>query len=141
MCIVLPETINILMKCAPPKKVLGCPRELYYRFTCMYIAFSSERSLLTLKMPSTVIQRRFKVVFWWFKGGLRLFSDVLEWECCTFQAIDENSFQPPILDYSFKYRSDDIHTFDTEVTDVMSKTEVSLFDRALWLYILRQPTI
>ena len=57
-------------------------REIYYKF--MYIAPSSDWSLLTLDLPFKVILRRFKVVFW-----------CLEWECCTFQKIDENSFKWP----------------------------------------------
>ena len=59
----------------------GCPWECYhYRF--MYIAPSSSHSLLNLNVPFKLILRRFDVVFW-----------CLEWDCCTFQKIDENSIQ------------------------------------------------
>ena len=44
----------------------------YHRF--MFIAPSSDHSLLTLNLPFKVILRRFEVVFW-----------CLECECCTFQ--------------------------------------------------------
>ena len=54
--------------------------EFYHRF--MYLAPSSDCSLLTLSLPFKVILRRFEVVFW-----------CLEWECCIFQEIDENSFK------------------------------------------------
>ena len=47
----------------------------YHRF--MYTAPSSDHSLLTLNLP-------FKVIWGCFL--------CLEWECCTFQKIDENSF-------------------------------------------------
>ena len=43
---------------------------------------SSDHSLLTLNLPFEVILRWCEVVFW-----------CLEWECCTFQKIDENSFK------------------------------------------------
>ena len=58
----------------------GCPEEFNHRF--MYIAPSSDCSLVTPHLPFKVILQRFKVVFW-----------CLEWKCCTFQKIDENSFQ------------------------------------------------
>ena len=62
----------------------GCPIEFYHNRFMYKVAPSNDRSLLTLILP-----------FW---GGLRLFSDVcMEWECCTFQKIDENSLNPPIL--------------------------------------------
>ena len=46
----------------------------------MYIAPSSDHSLMTLNLPFMVLIRRCEVVFWF-----------LEWECCTFQKNDENS--------------------------------------------------
>ena len=58
----------------------GCHQKVYHRF--MYIAPSSDHSLLTPNLPFKVILREFEVVFW-----------CLEWECCTFQKIDENSFK------------------------------------------------
>ena len=48
----------------------------------IHITPSRECSLLTLNLPFKVILRRFEVVSW-----------CLEWECCTFQNIDENSFK------------------------------------------------
>ena len=47
----------------------------------MYKAPSSDCSL-TLNLSFKVILRQFQVVFW-----------CLEWECCTFQKINENSFK------------------------------------------------
>ena len=54
----------------------------------MHIAPSSDHSLLTLNLPFNVILRKFEIV-----------SRCLEWEWCTFQKIDENSFKStnPIL--------------------------------------------
>ena len=51
------------------------PQIFYHR--CVYIAPSSDHSLLTSNLLFTVILRKFEVVFW-----------CLEWECCTFQKID-----------------------------------------------------
>ena len=57
-----------------------CPQKFCHRF--MYIAPSSGCYLLNRNMPFKLILRRFEIVFW-----------CLEWECCTFQNIDENSFK------------------------------------------------
>ena len=48
----------------------------------MYIAYSSNHSLITLNLPFKVILRMFEVIFWY-----------LECEYCTFQMTDENSFR------------------------------------------------
>ena len=53
------ETFNILGNLK--KNFFGMPRELYHRF--MYVAPSSDHSLLTLKLPFTIILRKFEVVF------------------------------------------------------------------------------
>ena len=60
-------------KCVKKKKIPRAPQEFYHRF--MYIAPSSD---LLFK----VTLWRFEEVFW-----------CLEWECCIFQKIDENSFK------------------------------------------------
>ena len=64
------------------------------RFTIgfMYIAPSSDYSLLTIKLPFKVILRRFEVVFWCLEGEM----------LHTFQTIDENSFKSTMLYYIFK---------------------------------------
>ena len=68
----------------PGKKIGGCPcpREFHHRF--MYIASSSDHSLLTLKLP-------FKVVLWRFK----VLHLCLKWEWCTFKKT-ENSYKSTI---------------------------------------------
>ena len=75
-------TINTLRNLHKLKQTFaGCPQEFYYRF--MYIAPSSDHSMLTPHLPFNVILRKFEVVFW-----------CLEWECCTFQKIyDFSSFK------------------------------------------------
>ena len=67
-------------KFAENKCFRDAPQEFYHRF--MYIAPSSDHSLLIPNLPFKVILRKFEVVFW-----------CLEWECCTFQKTDENSFK------------------------------------------------
>ena len=62
------------------KKNSGYPREFYHRF--MYIAPSTDHSLIILNLPFQVILSKFEVVFW-----------CLEWEWYTFQKIYENSFE------------------------------------------------
>ena len=67
--IILSETISILRKLQQKKLTfLGCPRKFYHRF--MYIAPSSGEPL-----PNLILALN------GFFGGLRLFSDVWEWEC------------------------------------------------------------
>ena len=61
------------------EKKSGCPREFYPGF--MYRAPSSDHSLITLNLPLKAILRSFEIVFW-----------CVEWECCAFQKIDEQSF-------------------------------------------------
>ena len=56
------------------------PEHFTHRF--MNIAPSSGEPLPSLDLPIKWILRRFEVVFW-----------CLEWEYCTFQKIDENSFK------------------------------------------------
>ena len=77
--IVLSETIHILRKL---KNITfwGCPRNFYHRF--MYIPPSSGEPLPHINLPLNGFVRRFEVVFW-----------CLEWECCTFWKIYENSFK------------------------------------------------
>ena len=77
--IVLSET-NILRNLQNDKLPLVCSWELYDSLCTD--APSSDHSLLTLNLPCEVIVRKFEVVFWF-----------LEWECCTFEKINENSFQ------------------------------------------------
>ena len=67
-------------------KFVGCPWEFYHKF--MYIAPSGDHSLLILSLSIKVILRKCEVVFWY-----------LDWECCTFQMIDENSFKIQIHQY------------------------------------------
>ena len=65
----------------PPPTIFGIPLpDFYHRF--VYIASSSDHSLLTLNLPFKVILRKFEVVFW-----------CLEWEWWTFQKIYKNSFK------------------------------------------------
>ena len=77
--IVWSETINIL-RYLQFKTFLGCPRQFHHRF--MHIYPSSGHSFVNLNVPFKLILRTFDVAFWY-----------LEWECCTFQKIDENWFK------------------------------------------------
>ena len=71
---------HLILKSLQKANISKCPQEVYQRF--MYIAPSSDYSLLNHNVPFKVIPRRFEVVSW-----------CLEWECCTFQKIDKNSFK------------------------------------------------
>ena len=77
--IVLSETINNLRN-LKKKRFRVALQQIYHRV--IYIVPSSGHSLVNLNIPFTLILRRFAVVFW-----------CLEWECCTFQKTDENSFK------------------------------------------------
>ena len=85
--IILSEIIKILRNLHPPKKIkptqfLGCLQKYCHTCRFIYIAPSSNCSLVTLTLPFQVILRRFEVLFW-----------CMGWECCIFQTNDENSFQ------------------------------------------------
>ena len=79
--IVLSETITkVFWDICIKLKFSGDPRKFNDIF--MYIAPSSGSSLLILNLPCKLIQMRFDVVSW-----------CLEWNCCTFQKINDNSFK------------------------------------------------
>ena len=89
--IISSETINILRKLRRKKK-LGCPRKCFHRV--MYIAPSSGHEWLNLNLSLELILMRFEAVFW-----------CLEWQCCTFEQIDEKSFKSTNWYYAMAWKS------------------------------------
>ena len=84
-----PSIVWKICKKKTTHKFLGWPGECYHRF--MYIALSTDNSLLTLKLPFKVILSICEVVVW-----------CMEWEWCTFKRLMKIDPNPPILYHGFK---------------------------------------
>ena len=93
MWINLFKTIKILEICNNNKQNLGCPQILCHSF--MYIALSSDHSLVTLTLPFKVILRKF----------LRLFSDVWIENAALFKRLMKIHSNPPMytMDFTCSY--------------------------------------
>ena len=80
--------------------IFGMPPKFYHRFMNIHLPPSSVEPLPHINLPwNKWIVRRFEVVFW-----------CLEWECCTFRKIYENSIK------STNYYNYGFNTCNTKTT-------------------------
>ena len=117
MWIVLFENINILEKFAHKRR-----REFYHRF--MYIAPSSDHSMINLNLPFKVILRRFEVV-----------SDVWSENAALFKRWMKSHSNPPITILWLQWTCDglgicnllSIHTSQKAEFSLSFKTTAAIF--------------